>query len=110
MLKAWLFLMLAGLFEVVFASTLKYTKGFSDPWYGTICAVAAIISIWALAQSLQVIPLLLGYVVWSGMGALGVTMVSIFIFGEKYSLVQSLCLAAIVASMIVLKSSSFIQK
>jgi quaternary ammonium compound-resistance protein SugE len=110
MLTAWTLLVLAGLFEVAFASTLKYTKGFSEPWSGTICALAAIASIWTLAQALQVIPLLLGYVVWCGVGTLGVVIVGIFIFGEKYSLVQYLCLCTIVASMICLKASSFIQK
>ena len=68
---AWLYLIIAGLFEVAWAIGLKYTDGFSRVWPSVLTILAMIISFGFLAQALKTIPVGTGYAVWTGIGAVG---------------------------------------
>ena len=68
---AWVWLVVAGLLEVVWAVGLKYSEGFSRLVPSVITAVAAAASFWLLAVALKHIPLGTGYVFWVGIGAVG---------------------------------------
>ena len=69
---AWLYLLLAGVFEIGFAIGLKYTEGFTRLWPSVGTVVAAAISLWLLTQALREIPVGTAYAVWTGIGAVGV--------------------------------------
>jgi quaternary ammonium compound-resistance protein SugE len=102
----WLLLMIAGVFEVVWATGLKYTEGFTRLWpsLGTLCAMA--ISMVLLAQALRTIPVGTGYAVWTGIGAAGTAIMGIVLFGESRQALRLLCIGLIVAGILGLKFSS----
>lgn len=102
----WLLLMIAGVFEVVWATGLKYTEGFTRLWpsLGTLCAMA--ISMILLAQALRTIPVGTGYAVWTGIGAAGTAIMGIVLFGESRQALRLLCIGLIVAGILGLKFSS----
>lgn len=96
---AWIYLFIAGLFEITWAVGLKYTEGFTRLWpsAGTIAAMA--VSFWLLAESLKTIPIGTAYAVWTGIGAVGTALVGILIFGESRHALRLLCILIIVAGI-----------
>ena len=75
---AWVWLVLAGLLEVVWAVGLKYSEGFTRLVPSVVTAVAAAASFWLLAVALKHIPLGTGYVIWVGIGAVGTVFEKVF--------------------------------
>ena len=65
----WLILVLAGLFEVVWAVGLKYAHGFTRPVPSVITVLAMVASFWLLAISMKALPLGTAYAIWVGIGA-----------------------------------------
>jgi quaternary ammonium compound-resistance protein SugE len=102
----WLLLMIAGVFEVIWATGLKYTDGFTRLWpsVGTLAAMA--ISMILLAQALKTIPVGTGYAIWTGIGAAGTAIMGIALFGESRHVVRLVCIALIVTGIVGLKVSS----
>jgi quaternary ammonium compound-resistance protein SugE len=106
MTTAWLWLLLAGLLEVVWAIGLKYTAGFTRVTPSVITVAAMIGSVWLLALALKSIPVGTGYAVWTGIGVIGTTILGIVLFGETASAVRLLCIGLIVAGIFGLKLAS----
>jgi quaternary ammonium compound-resistance protein SugE len=102
----WLFLIIAGVFEVVWAIGLKYTEGFSRLWPTVATLAAMTVSIVLLAQALKTIPVGTGYAVWTGIGAAGTAIMGIVLFDESRHAVRLLCIGLIVAGIVGLKFSS----
>ena len=100
---AWIYLLLAGLFEIGFAIGLKHTEGFTRLWPSVATAVAAAISLWLLTQALKTLPVGTAYAVWTGIGAVGVAILGIVLFAESASPARLLCIGLIVAGVIGLK-------
>lgn len=103
---SWIYLLLAGLFEIGFAMGLKYTEGFTRLWPSIGTAVAAAISLWLLTQSLRTIPVGTAYAVWTGIGAVGVATLGIVLFSDSASPARLGCIALIIAGVIGLKLTS----
>lgn len=102
----WLLLMIAGVFEIVWAIGLKYTEGFTRLWptVGTLISMA--ISMALLAQALKTIPVGTGYAIWTGIGAAGTAIMGIALLGESRHMMRLLCIGLIVAGIVGLKFSS----
>ncbi len=100
---SWIHLLLAGLFEIIFALGLKHTEGFTRPWPTLFTALAAATSLWLLTRALQGIPLGTAYAIWTGIGAVGVALVGMGLFGESASPARIACLLMIVAGIAGLK-------
>ena len=100
------FLIIAGVFEVIWATGLKYTEGFTRLWpsVGTLAAMA--VSIVLLAQALKSIPVGTGYAIWTGIGAAGTAAMGIMLFGESRHVMRLFCIGLIVAGIVGLKFSS----
>ena len=103
---AWMHLFVAGILEIFWAISLKYTEGFSRLWPSvlTICGMTA--SFYFLAQALKTIPVGTGYAVWTGIGAAGTALLGIFLFGESAALSRLACIGLILAGIIGLKLTS----
>lgn len=99
----WIYLLLAGVFEIGFALGLKYSEGFTRLWPSVATVVLAGISLWLLTQALRTIPVGTGYAVWTGIGALGVALAGIALFGDSASWQRLLCIGLIVSGVIGLK-------
>ena len=76
---AWLVLVVAGLFEVVWAFSMKQSEGFTRLWPSVVTLAAMLVSFGLLAWSMRVLPLGTAYTVWTGIGAVGA-----FIVGRKF--------------------------
>ena len=103
---AWLYLIIAGLFEVAWAIGLKYTDGFSRVWPSVLTILAMIISFGFLAQALKTIPVGTGYAVWTGIGAVGTATLGIILFSESASWTRLGSIGLILAGIIALKATS----
>jgi quaternary ammonium compound-resistance protein SugE len=103
---AWIYLLLAGVFEVGFAIGLKYTEGFTRLWPSLATAAAAAVSLWLLTQALRTIPVGTAYAIWTGIGAVGVATLGIVLFSESASPARLACIALIVAGVAGLKLAS----
>ena len=103
---AWLVLIVAGLLEIVWATGLKYTEGFTRPWPSLMTAAAMALSVWLLAIALKTIPIGTGYAVWTGIGAAGTAVAGMWLFGESREIVRILSILTIVAGIVGLKVSA----
>ncbi|MEL1262778.1 quaternary ammonium compound efflux SMR transporter SugE [Pseudoxanthomonas putridarboris] len=103
---AWVYLVVAGVLEVVWAVGLKYSEGFTRLVPSAITAVALVASFWLLAVSLKHIPLGTGYAVWVGIGAVGTAFVGMWLFKEPATAARLVCIGLIVAGIAGLKLTS----
>lgn len=103
---AWVYLGLAGLLEVVWASSLKSSAGFTRLVPTAITAVAMIGSIWLLALAMRALPLGTAYAIWTGIGAVGAFIVGIVVLGETASVARIASVLLIVGGMVGLKLTS----
>ena len=100
---AWVYLVLAGLFEIGWAVGLKYSQGFTRFWPSVATVVSMAISLILLGVSLRSLPLGTAYAVWTGVGAAGTVLLGIMLFGESASAARLSCVGLIVAGMVGLK-------
>lgn len=100
---AWFYLFLAGAFEIVWATGLKYTDGFTRLWpsVGTVAGMA--VSFLFLALALKTIPMGTAYAVWTGVGAVGVAILGILLFGESRDAMRLIFIFVIVAGIVGLR-------
>ena len=99
----WLILIVAGLFEVVWATALKMSNGFRNPLADIICVAGMALSVWLLAVAMKTIPMGTAYAVWTGIGAIGGVAVGIIAFGESATALRIASAALIVAGIVGLK-------
>jgi quaternary ammonium compound-resistance protein SugE len=102
----WIVLVIAGLFEVVWATGLKYTEGFTRLWPSAWTVTAMAVSLLLLAQALKTLPIGTAYAVWTGIGAVGTAVMGIILFGESRDAMRLACIAVIVAGIAGLRLSS----
>jgi quaternary ammonium compound-resistance protein SugE len=100
---AWAILVGAGLLEIVWAISLKYTDGFTRFWPSAIGIAAALVSFLLLATALKSLPVGTAYAVWVGIGAVGVAITGIIALGESASLLRIGFLCLILIGIVGLK-------
>ncbi len=100
---AWFWLILGGLFEIGFTTSLRFVDGFRNlPW--TIAFLVSVaISMALLELASRTIPMGTAYVVWGGIGAAGTVIVGLLWFGEPAGLVRMLLILVIVAAIAALR-------
>ena len=103
---AWIYLFFAGVFEVVWATTMKQSDGFTRLMPTLVTGVTMLISLGLLALALRSLPLGTAYAIWTGIGAIGAFIVGIVAFGEAATLFRIVSVSLIVAGLIGLKLSS----
>lgn len=99
----WTFLLLAAALEIVWATGLKFTHGFTRLWPSIGVSVAMIISLGFLALAARGLPIGTAYAIWTGIGAAGTALAGIFLFNESASPARLACLALIIAGVAGLK-------
>ncbi len=103
---AWIWLGIAGVMEIVWAVGLKYTEGFTRLWPSLATGAAMAASVYFLALAVKTIPIGTAYAVWTGIGAAGVAILGIILFGEPRSLARFACIGLIIAGIVGLKMVS----
>ncbi|NLI27474.1 MAG: multidrug efflux SMR transporter [Acetobacter sp.] len=102
----WIALVVAGVFEVIWASAMKQSEGFSKFWPSVITLVGMLISFGLLSLAMKSLPLGTAYTVWTGIGAIGAFLVGIVILGEAFTLTRALAAIFIVCGLILMKMSN----
>jgi len=100
---AWVYLSVAGLLEIVWASAMKHSEGFTRPWPSVVTLVAMIASVVLLSVSMKTLPLGTAYSVWTGIGAAGAFIFGIVVLGEQASAGRILAAALIVSGIVLMK-------
>jgi quaternary ammonium compound-resistance protein SugE len=97
--------MIAGLLEVVWASTMKQSQGFSRLWPSVITVVAVMASFGLLSWSMRSLPLGTAYTVWTGIGALGAFVVGVALLGEALTAMRVTAALLILSGLVLMKLS-----
>jgi quaternary ammonium compound-resistance protein SugE len=100
---AWLLLFSAGLAEIVFALSLKFNEGFTRLWPSILTMISGGSSFYLLMLAIKSLPLGTAYAVWTGMGAVGVAIVGIFLFKESADLYRLLSITLVISGIVGLK-------
>ncbi|MBN9360083.1 MULTISPECIES: quaternary ammonium compound efflux SMR transporter SugE [unclassified Devosia] len=100
---AWVFLVIAGLLEVVWAIGLKYTDGFSRIGPTAITVAAMVASVVLLGIALRELPVGTGYAIWTGIGTIGTAVLGMLLFQEPATALRLASIGLIVAGIVGLK-------
>ncbi|MFQ5913394.1 MAG: DMT family transporter [Nitrospinota bacterium] len=99
----WIYLLLAGVFEIGFATALKLSDGFTKLIPTIVFLILAVSGLFLLTRAIQSIPLGTAYAVWTGIGAVGTVIVGIFLFNESVTFSRMFFICVLIASIIGLK-------
>mgnify|MGYP002777504123 CR=1 FL=1 len=105
-MQAWILLGLAGLAEIGWVIGLKYSDGFSKPWWSAFTIISLVISMVLLGLAVRTLPIGTAYAVWTGIGAVGAAIAGLYLFGESANAVRLACIALIIAGVAGLKLST----
>jgi len=102
----WVYLFTAGIFEIIWAVSLKFSESFTKLTPSAICVVTMILSFYFLSLSLNNLPLGTAYAIWTGIGVLGTAIVGMFLFDEPKTLLRLFFLVLILSGILGLKLQS----
>lgn len=103
---AWIYLVIAGVLEVVWSYTMKQSEGFSRLWPSIITILTMIGSFGLLALGMRSLPLGTAYTIWTGIGAVGAFIVGIAVLGEQASVARIVASVLIVSGLVTMKVAS----
>ena len=102
----WIYLIIAGLFEVVWATMMKLSNGFSHFGYAAATVVGMVLSFGFLALATKHLPLSIAYPIWTGIGAVGAILVGVILFQDHFSVTTWIFVCLLVISIIGIKVTS----
>jgi len=100
---AWVYLLLAGVLEVVWAAAMKQSDGFTRLAPSIVTITAMIASFGLLAIAMRSLPLGTAYMVWTGIGAVGAFMVGVLFLGEALSPMRAIAAMLILSGIVAMK-------
>ncbi len=103
---AWVYVFVAGFFEVVWITGIKYADGFTRLWPSVGTVVAMAVSMVCLSLAVRAIPIGTTYAVWTGIGAAGAVIVGMILFNEPRDVARLFFIGLIVSGVVGLKLSS----
>ncbi|SFZ77548.1 DMT family transporter [Chitinimonas taiwanensis] len=102
----WIYLLVAGLLEVVWVIGMKYSEGFSKPGWSALTLLTMTASFACLAKAMKVLPMGTAYAIWTGIGAVGGVVAGIVLFNESSDWPRLLCVLLVVGGIVGLKLTS----
>lgn len=103
---AWIMLFVAGVFEVVWAYSMKQSEGFTRLLPSVVTIVMMAASFGLLSFAMRSIPLGTAYTIWTGIGAVGAFVVGIAVLGEQVNATRILAAVLIVCGLVLMKMSA----
>ena len=103
---AWIYVLAAGMLEVIWAVGLKYTDGFTRLWPSVVTVVTFAGSLFLLALAVRSIPIGTAYAMFVGIGAVGAAVLGIVLFGESTEAPRLFFLSLSIVSLIGLRLTS----
>ena len=99
----WFCLLIAGGLEMVWATAMKLSEGFTK-WNWSLLTVAAMAaSVLLLGQAIKTLPMGTAYAIWTGIGALGSVVVGILVFKEPATAARLFFAALLLVGIVGLK-------
>ncbi|MGF1470720.1 MAG: DMT family transporter [Rubrobacteraceae bacterium] len=103
---AWVYLLLAGVFEIGLALGLKFSEGFTRLWPTLGMAISGAISFYLLSVAMKTLPVGTAYAVWTGIGAAGTAVLGMLLLAESSDLFRLLSITLIVVGVVGLSLTS----
>lgn len=100
---AWISLLIAGLFEIVWAYFMKQSHGFTRLWSSVATLAFMGVSFALLSYSMKSLPMGTAYVIWTGIGAVGAFVVGVVILGESLSWMRVLAAVLVVSGLVLFR-------
>ncbi|KQW86573.1 DMT family transporter [Brevundimonas sp. Root1279] len=100
---AWIYLLIAGLFEIVWAYFMKQSDGFTRLWPSVATIGFMVVSFALLSLAMKSLPMGTAYVVWTGIGAVGAFAVGVIFLGEHLSPMRILAAVLVLAGLVIFK-------
>jgi len=101
---AWAMLMVAAVFEVMFAVSMKYAEGFTRPLPTAVTVVAVIGGIFFLTLAMRQLPVSIAYPIWTAIGTLGTVLFGFLLLGEALTLAKLVSVTLIIAGVAGLRA------
>ena len=102
---AWVFLIIAGLCETGWVILLKFSHGHERLWPKLLAFGISLVSFFLMERALKELPPGTSYAVWTGIGAVGATIVGIVAFKEPFSAIRVACIALVVIGIVGLRAT-----
>ena len=102
----WIYLVIAGLLEVGWATGMKYSENFTRLVPSIITVILMIASFWLLSLALKTLPVGTAYGIWTGIGAVGTAILGMILFAEPATAMRIGSIALIVAGIVGLRWSA----
>ena len=96
----WLQLIIAGIFETLWATTMKFSHGFTKLGFSIATVLGMIASFYFLARATKSLPLSIAYPIWTGIGAVGSILVGVILFIDQLSLATWFFVALVVIGLV----------
>jgi quaternary ammonium compound-resistance protein SugE len=103
---AWIYVLVASGFEILFALGLKYTEGFTRLGWSVLTVGAGVASVLILSQAFKTLPVGTGYAMWTGIGAVGATIFGILLFHEPKDVGRLVSIGLIISGTVGLRLTS----
>jgi quaternary ammonium compound-resistance protein SugE len=103
---AWIYLLTAGILEVVWAYAMKQSYGFTRLWPTVIMAVTMLSSFGLLSLAMRTLPLGTAYTIWTGIGAIGAFVVGVAVLGEELTNARIAAAVLVLSGLVTMKLSS----
>lgn len=100
---SWIYLLFAGLLEIVWAVSMKQSAGFTRLWPTAVMGLSMIGSFGLLALAMRTLPLGTAYVVWTGIGAVGAFLIGAMFMGEAMTPQRIVAAVLIVSGLVAMK-------
>lgn len=100
---AWIYILIASVFEVSWAIGLKYTEGLTKVGPTIFTFITMILSFYFLALGVKEIPIGTGYAVWTGIGVVGTVILGMILFGESKEWIRMVFILMIIGGIVGLR-------
>jgi quaternary ammonium compound-resistance protein SugE len=99
----WIILIVAGMFEIGFTTSMKLSDDFSKPWPTLSFLACSILSFVLLSRATRTIPMGTAYAVWTGIGAFGTAAIGILFFKDPITFWRIVFLLGLLGCILGLK-------
>lgn len=102
----WIYLIIAGIFEVVWSTAMKLSEGFTRVGWAIATVVGMLISFVGLIMATKHLPLGIAYPVWTGIGAVGSVIVGVLLFHDQMSPITWIFVILLIVAIVGIKLTS----
>lgn len=100
---AWIYLIIAGFFEIGFTTSLKMSNDFTHRWWSAAFFISISLSFYFLNEAIKKIPIGTAYAVWTGIGAVGTVIIGMILFKEPSDFWRLFFIFLLIGSILGLK-------